>query len=191
MTSSITVMVAPALCAGRAVSTCRKEWFRFMAEEPTLATFLDEQLDGILGPLGVRREVASLDEQLDGILGPLGVRRETSIDTVDRPALEGEEGPLRVSLYFISVLCEWPDAPHLKERLEQLLASAEAPSADVLPGMSRASRCYFMIVATAPFPPSLFEQLRALKEIHDSFEFITALDLGTDSDESHGAAGGV
>src|SRR6266568_1038885 len=164
-------MADTALCASRAVASRRKERFRFMAEETTPAT--------------------SLDEQLDGILRPLGVRRETSIDTVDRPAHEEEDGALRVHLYFISILCEWPDAPHLKERLEQLLASAEATSADVLPGISQQRRCYFMIVATSPFPPSLFEQLRALQEVHDSFEFITVLDLGTDNDESDGAAGGV
>src|SRR5437763_5231202 len=103
-------MADTALCASRAVASHRKERFRCMAEETTPAT--------------------ALDEQLDGILRPLGVRRETSIDTVDRPPHEEEDGTLRVHLYFISVLCEWPDAPHLKERLEQLLASAEATSTD-------------------------------------------------------------
>ena len=48
-----------------------------------------------------------------------------------------------------------------------------------------------MIVATSPFPRHPPEQLRALQEVHNSFEFITALDLGTDNDESDGAAGGV
>jgi hypothetical protein len=162
-----------------------------LAEETTPATSLDEQLDGILRPLGVRREVATLDEQLDDILRPLGVRREASIDTVGLPVHEEEDGTLRVHLFFISVLCEWPDAPHLKERLVQLLASAGATSADVLPGVSQLQRCYFMIVAPSPFPPKIFEQLREWREVHDSFEFTAALDLGTDNDESDGEAFGV
>jgi len=162
-----------------------------MAEETTPATSLDEQLDGILGPLGVRREVTTMDEQLDGILRPLGVRREPSIDTGDLPAPEEENGTLRVHLFFISVLCEWPDAPHLKERMVQLLASAGATSADVLPGTSLHQRCYFMIVAPSPFPPSIFEQLREWREVHDCFEFTAALDLGTDNDESDSEAFGV
>lgn len=162
-----------------------------MAEDTTPATSLDEQIDDILCPLGVRREVATLDEQLDGILRPLGVRRETPIDTGDLSAHEEEDGMLGVHLYFISVLCEWPDAPHLKERLEQLLAREEAPSADVLPGRSLHRRCYFMIVAPSPFPPSIFEQLRGWREVHDCFEFTAALDLGMDNDESDSEAFGV
>ncbi len=164
-----------------------------MIEEPTPVPALDEQLDLLLHPLGVCRDTPSLEEQLneelDRLLHPFGVRRETSIDTQDRPEREERAGVLRVHLHFFSVLCEWSDAPRLKERLEQLLQSAEATSADVLPGVSRQQRCYFMIVALAPFPPDLFDQLREWREVRDSFDFTTALDLVSDSDDTEGAAG--
>lgn len=167
-----------------------------MAEESTRQPTLTEQLDSILLPLGVRREEASsskehLDEELDLLLQPLGVRRETSSGAGDRPTHEEEEGPLHIRLFFFSVLCEWPDAPRIKERLEQVLTDVEAPSVNVLPGISQGGRCYFMIVATAPFPPVLLAHFRALQEVHDSFDFSTILYLGTDDEESDGEASGV
>jgi hypothetical protein len=119
------------------------------------------------------------------------VHRERPSDTADRFAHEEEETTLRVHLHFFAVLCEWADAKLLKERLEQLLASEETEEVSVLRGISQHQRCYFMIVAPSPLPPSLVERLRALKEVHDSFDFTTTLDLGTDNDESDGEAFGV
>ena len=149
-----------------------------MAEE---INTLDEQLDNILHPLGVRREAATLDEQLDNILHPLGVRREI-IDTADSPEAQAND-LLRIHLHFFSFLCEGKHAVLLKERLEQLLRTVPELAADVLQGDSQRG-CFFTVVALSPFPPQLLEQLGTWEEIRDTFAFTTALDLLTGGEDS-------
>lgn len=164
-----------------------------MAEESTSVQTLDEQLDSILHALGVRREVPSLDEQLDGVLLPLGVCRETSSDAASQPARAYEaDGALRVHLHFLSVFCDSAAAPTLKERLAHLLRNETSIEADVLQiqGVSQHRHCNFMVVALAPFPPHLLEQLGTWEEVCACFGFTTALDLVSGGDDAEGAASG-
>jgi hypothetical protein len=137
--------------------------------------------------------VLTLDEQLDRILHPLGVRRERSSETSSYSERAHEaDGVARVHLHFLSVLCAQDNAPRLKERLEALLQSAAAIEAEVLQlqGTTRHRLSNFMVVAKTPFPAHLCEQLVAWEEVLAASGFTTTLDLVSGVDGAEGTARG-
>jgi hypothetical protein len=165
-------------------------------EDNTPVPTLDEQLDRILHPLGVRREGAHspeehLNRELDRLLHRLGVRRELPGEAADQSERAQEaDGASCVHLHFLSVLCKWDDAPRLKERLEALSQSAAAGEVEVQQVQGRARRrfCNFMILTQAPFPPYLLDQLGTWEEVCDCFGLTISLDLISDGGDAEGTA---